>query len=162
MTHHHTADTLYQTHADSVRRYLYRRVRDLDLADDLCNDVFVRIIEALPDYDDRGLPVEAWIYRIAHDKAVDAIRRMVRRPAVPIEEHHAISDDMAPTQDSALQQALNRLNADQRRVVQLRYCDDYTISEIAQLMGRSEGSVKQLRNRGMVALRHNYRPVNSA
>ena len=162
MTHHHTADTLYQTHADSVRRYLYRRVRDMALADDLCNDVFVRIIEALPDYDERGLPVEAWIYRIAHDKAVDAIRRMVRRPAVPIEEHHAISDDLTAPQDSALQQALARLNAEQRRVVMLRYCDDYSTSEIAQLLNRSEGSVKQLRNRGMVALRRNYQSVSSA
>ena len=134
----------------------------MDLADHLCHDVFVRIIEALPDYDERGLPVEAWMYRIAHDRAVDAIRRMARRPAVPIEAHHAISADPTSVPDDALQQALNRLSAEQRQIILLRYCDEYSVSEIAQLLGRSEGSIKQLRNRGMVALRRTYHTVSSA
>lgn len=159
----HNAADLYAAHADSIRRYLFRRVRDKDLADDICNDVFVRVIESLPHYDERGLPIEAWLYRIAHDKAVDAIRQLVRRPAVTIEEHHATSiDHETLTNDTALADALARLNADQRRVVLLRYCDDYSVSEIAQLLNRSEGAIKQLRNRGMATLRASYTPVISA
>lgn len=161
--HQHTAADLYAAHAAGVRRFLYRRVRDMDVAEDLCNDVFVRVIEALPHYDERGLPIEAWIYRIAHDKAVDAIRRVVRRPAVSIQEHHAtVIDHTTLEDDTQLQQALARLSADQRRVVLLRYCDEYTIAEIATLLNRSEGSIKQLRNRGMELLRQSYTPTHSA
>lgn len=159
----HTAADLYVTHADSIRRYLFRRIRDMELADDLCNDVFVRVIEALPRYDDRGLPIEAWLYRIAHDKAVDAIRQRIRHPQVGIEEHHAtIIDHDTLISDPALQHALTRLNDEQRRVVLLRYCDDYTIAEIAQILNRSVGSIKQLRNRGMATLREHYTPIRSA
>ncbi|MEY2845092.1 MAG: hypothetical protein RL076_638 [Chloroflexota bacterium] len=163
MTHQHNAAALYHAHADNIRRYLFRRVRDMDLADDLCNDVFVRIIEALPHYDERGLPIEAWLYRIAHDKAVDAIRRLARRPSVSIEDHHAlILDHDTLDHDPALQQALARLNEDQRKVVMLRYCDDYSIRQIAHLLNRSEGSIKQLRNRGVMLLRTHYKPTPSA
>ncbi|MCE2853336.1 MAG: RNA polymerase sigma factor [Roseiflexaceae bacterium] len=163
MTHQHNAATLYHNHAASIRRYLFRRVRDMDLADDLCNDVFVRIIESLPHYDERGLPIEAWLYRIAHDKAVDAIRRMARYPAVTIEEHHAtMLDHTTIESDPVLQHALARLNDDQRKVILLRYCDDYSISEIAQLLNRSEGAIKQLRNRGVALLRTHYTATSSA
>jgi RNA polymerase sigma-70 factor (ECF subfamily) len=87
MSHQQTVATLYATHAESIRRYFYRRIYDAALAEDLCNDVFVRVLEGLPNYHDRGLPIEAWLYRIAHDKAVDAIRYMARRPQVTIQEY---------------------------------------------------------------------------
>jgi RNA polymerase sigma-70 factor (ECF subfamily) len=61
-----------------------------------------------------------------------------------------------------LQHALARLNDDQRKVILLRYCDDYSISEIAQLLNRSEGAIKQLRNRGVALLRTHYTATSSA
>ena len=161
MSHQQTVATLYTNHADAIRRYLYRRVYDSALAEDLCNDVFVRVLEGLPSYHDRGLPIEAWLYRIAHDKAVDAIRYMARRPQVSIQEYDThVLDESSIADDEHFRTVLAHLSEEQRRVIIMRYCNDMTFAQIARALNRSEGAIKQLRNRGLQTLRETY--VSSA
>ncbi|MCX6015106.1 MAG: RNA polymerase sigma factor [Chloroflexales bacterium] len=161
MSHQHTVATLYSNHADGIRRYLYRRVFDISLAEDLCNDVFVRVLEGLPNYHDRGLPIEAWLYRIAHDKAVDAIRYLARRPNVRIQDYDAhVLDESSIADDEHFRTILEHLSEEQRRVIIMRYRNDMTFAQIARSLKRSEGAVKQLRNRGLQTLRETY--VSSA
>ena len=161
MSHQQTVATLYVNHADAIRRYLYRRVYDTALAEDLCNDVFVRVLEGLPSYHDRGLPIEAWLYRIAHDKAVDAIRYMARRPHVTIQEYDAhVLDESSIADDEHFRSILTNLSEEQQRVIIMRYCNDMTFAQIARSLNRSEGAIKQLRNRGLQTLRETY--VSSA
>ena len=159
MSHQQTVATLYANHADSIRRYLYRRVYDVALAEDLCNDVFVRVLEGLPTYHDRGLPIEAWLYRIAHDKAVDAIRYMARRPQVTIQDYDAhVLDESSLAEDDHFRSILANLSEEQRRVIIMRYCNDMTFAQIARTLKRSEGAIKQLRNRSIQILRETYVP----
>lgn len=162
MQHHRVAE-LYQHHADSIRRFMYRRTGDMALSEDLCNDVFVRIIEGLPNYTDRGLPIEAWMYRIARDRVIDYYRKQNHRQVHSLNEGDAVvSDASAVESDDTLQQMLAQLNPEQQQVLLLRYRDDLTFAQIAQTMQRSEGAVKQLRLRGIQQLKEHYRPVQSA
>ena len=66
---------LYERYAPAIYRYLYARVQDATLAEDLRAEVFARMVEGLPRYQDRGWPISAWLYRIAHDRSVDCYRR---------------------------------------------------------------------------------------
>jgi RNA polymerase sigma-70 factor (ECF subfamily) len=163
MNHYQRIAELYDTHAESLRRYIFRRVGDFGLAEDLCNEVFVRMLESLASYQERGLPIEAWMYRIAHDRIIDTYRWQNRHPSMPLSEieisaptaHHVESDEMFRTM-------LANLNDDQRRVLLMRYRDDLTFAEIAKALDRSEGAVKQLKRRGLQQIKEHYRPTSSA
>ena len=69
---------VYDAFADPIYRYVSFRVRSPEDAEDLTDQVFLKMIEALPAYDDRGLPFAAWLYRIARNLVVDRYRRSAR------------------------------------------------------------------------------------
>ena len=161
--HHQRVTELYQHHADAIRRFIYRRTGDMALSEDLCNDVFVRVIEGLPSYTERGLPIEAWLYRITRDRIIDYYRKQTHRQAQSLNDEHAVVSDAATIEsDDMFQQMLAHLNPEQQQVLLLRYRDDLTFAQIAQAMHRSEGAVKQLRLRGLQQLKEHYRPIRSA
>ena len=163
MHHHHRIAELYELHADAVRRFMYRRTGDHALSEDLCNDVFVHMIEGLPHYEERGLPIEAWMYRIARDRVIDTYRRQARRKQASLDGHDVAVCDVDECEiDDTLRSMLERLNPEQRQVLLMRYRGDMTFAQIAEVMQRSEGAVKQLRKRGLEQLKTHYQPVSSA
>src|SRR5574341_120016 len=70
---------LYRRHVDVVYRYVYVRVSQATVAEDITSEVFLRALETLPDYEQRGTPFLGWLYRIAHGRVVDYYRRNSRR-----------------------------------------------------------------------------------
>src|SRR5512135_804856 len=70
---------LYDRHRESIFRYLWIRLDDRQLAEDLTGDVFMRMLDALPRYQMKGQPFRAWLYRIAHNLAIDYFRKMNRQ-----------------------------------------------------------------------------------
>lgn len=165
MTHQHRVADLYATHASAIQRYIFRRVNDHALAEDLTSDVFVRVLEGLQGYHDRGLPIEAWLYRIAHDRVIDCYRAQHRRPVCSLEAAHVEVQVVTATDiehESAFADMLQNLTDEQRQVLVLRYRDELTFAQIATHLDRTEGSVKQLNKRGIRQLKMIYHPVNSA
>jgi RNA polymerase sigma-70 factor, ECF subfamily len=164
---HYSIAELYDTHAAAIQRYIQRRISDRPAAEDLTNDVFVRVIEGMPRYEDRGLPIEAWLYRIAHDRVIDYYRRTARFPTVSIDGDNddvelAQPNPSAADSDTVFAEMLARLTDEQRAVLLLRYRDDLAYADIAQHLQRSEGSVKQLQKRAIRQLKTVYRPTLSA
>lgn len=144
---------LYEAYFERIYAFILRRVRDRDAAEDLTADVFHRALASLPRFAWRGVPFAAWLYRIAANAVADrrtrdARDRDVPNPVEPIEigleelEHRA-----------QLFRLVEQLPADQRRVLSLRFAEEKTTREIAALLGRSEGAVKQLQFRALQALR---------
>ena len=165
MTHQQRVAELYSTHANAIQRYIYRRVNDHALAEDLTSEVFVRVIESLHGYNDRGLPIEAWLYRIAHDRVIDSYRLQTRRPSCPLDESQPDLQAVSAADiehDAGFAEMLLHLTDEQRQVLALRYRDELTFAEIATHLDRTEGSVKQLNKRGIRQLKAIYRPVISA
>lgn len=152
---------LYQRHAEAVFRYIYYRVSDQTVAEDLVGEVFVRALEALPGYQDSGTPFVAWLYRIAHARVVDHYRRQkVRKVALLNDDlladdqsspEHSIDDQIDAQQ---IQQALAHLTEEQQQVISFRFIAQYSVAEVAQIMKKTEGAVKALQHRGLAALRH--------
>ncbi|MFM2310065.1 MAG: hypothetical protein RLY87_2187 [Chloroflexota bacterium] len=165
MTHQQRVADLYATHAGAIQRYIYRRVNDHTLAEDLTSEVFIRVLEGLHSYHDRGLPIEAWLYRIAHDRVIDSYRAQQRRPVCSLDESHLEVRGATGAEiehDSAFADMLLHLTDEQRQVLVLRYRDELTFAQIATHLERSEGSVKQLSKRGIRQLKTLYQPVISA
>lgn len=153
---------LYERYAPAIYRYLYVRVQDAALAEDLRAEVFMRMVEGLSRYQDRGWPISAWLYRIAHDRSVDTIRAQRRRQYVSLGTWAGVCE--GPEQNVGLQldyeelhRSLDTLTADQRQVIQLRFLADMSIQEVAQRLGRTEGAVKALQHRGLQALSRQLR-----
>src|SRR5512136_896390 len=96
---------LYDLHRESIFRYFWLRLDDRQLAEDLTGDVFMRMLDALPRYRAYGLPFRAWLYRIAHNLAIDYFRKMNHQLTVPLEvvdEQPVDGDDPGAALDRTL------------------------------------------------------------
>jgi len=138
-------------------------------AEDLTAQTFERALGAIGRYQERGAPFSAWLLRIAANAVINRARRPAAVPLHaeradgvirPREDEAAVAaDDVAKEwveewlRADWIEDHLAALSADQRRVVQLRFYDDLSFDAVAAAMGRSEGAVKQLLRRTLVALR---------
>jgi RNA polymerase sigma-70 factor, ECF subfamily len=135
-----------------------------DLADDLSGDVFVRLCEKIDTYRPRdGVPFPAWLYRIAHNRLVDFLRRR-RLPSVSLAvlaesgciepvDSRAERAFAAADRATELDAAYARLTGEQRAALHHRVVCDRSLRQTAQIMRKSEDSVKQLQFRALARLR---------
>jgi RNA polymerase sigma-70 factor, ECF subfamily len=148
---------LYAVYADDLCAFVRSIVRDHHDAEDVTQSVFARLPAILDRYQERDAAFAAWLFRVARNAALDHMRG--RRP-IPVEEVRAaeLSDPLGDRERSrALRGALDQLPDDQRQVVLLRHVLGMSPGEIADLTGRSEGSVHGLHHRGRQAVQANLR-----
>lgn len=146
---------LYRLHAPAIFRYFYFRVPDRRTAEDLTGEVFVKMVEALPRYEERGHPITAWLFRMAHDRMVDHHRRAAHRQTEPLSD--TLEAREAGTEAQALDQAeqqqlrtlLRTLSDEQQVVIQLRFIEGYSLEECAHLLGKTTGAIKSLQHRAL-------------
>jgi RNA polymerase sigma-70 factor, ECF subfamily len=143
---------LYENNFERVYAFIVRRVRDRSVAEDLTSDVFHKALAALPNFDWRGIPFAAWLFRIASNVVADQWKRAAKEV---VEDPPEAGTDVSleVEQRVHLFRMVEQLPADQRRVIGMRFAEDKSIREIAQELGRSEGAVKQLQFRGLKTLR---------
>jgi RNA polymerase sigma-70 factor (ECF subfamily) len=157
---------LYDAYAPRVRRFLRHQLGSGDLAEDLLQRTFVKMIEALPRYQSRGLPFGAWVFRIARNAVID--HRRTSHPAIPLdaaaERPANIGDPVATAEQGQdrdrLRHALDTLPDDQRQVLEWRFFAELSPGETAVLMGRSNGAVRVLQHRALVRLRQILEPAS--
>jgi RNA polymerase sigma-70 factor (ECF subfamily) len=155
---------IYRTYAVPIYRFFAYRVQGRELAEDLSQQVFLKMIEQLPNYRSKGAPFAAWVFRIARNIWIDQHR--TSHPAAPLESLSESSQDGPGPEESALRKldwervrsALYRLPDEQREVVVCRFFAELSPAETAALMGRSEGSVRVIQHRALAALRRMLLP----
>jgi len=148
---------IYERYSAAIYRYIYFRVGEAELAEDLQAEVFLRMLEGIHRYEERGWPISAWLYRIAHDRTVDTIRRRRTRKHVPLDTWGGSCDGpenavSAQLDYEELNRTLSDLTTDQRQVILLRFMADMSVQEVAHMIGRTEGAVKALQHRGLQSL----------
>jgi RNA polymerase sigma-70 factor (ECF subfamily) len=144
---------LYVRYADKVYGHVRGYIRDDSEAEDVTQQVFAKLIGALTKYEPREVPFSAWILRVAHNVAIDTIRR---RRAVPVEDVRVADtgdSELAHDRALALREALQALPLDQREVLVLRHVVGLTPCEIAERLGKTESSIHGLHHRGRGALK---------
>lgn len=153
---------LYELYVDRIYRYAYRRVGTHHDAEDVTAQTFQQALQALPKYEWRGLPFGAWLFRIAGN----IINRRGRTGGreIPVEDvtvfsyQEEMDDDPVDqiTRDEVADELVDlvqTLPPDQQRVLILKFSHGLKNREIGDIMGRSEGAVKQLVHRALVNLR---------
>ena len=153
---------LYERHVQTIFRFIYARLDDRQDAEDLTEEVFLRVWQALPDYEEKGVPFLAFLFRIARNAVIDFYRSAGRigyqEPIedTVIEDLHSDPGEAAMTnlEHQELRRVLDNLRDEYRMVLVLRFLSELSPEETAQVMGRSIGAVRVLQHRALSALRN--------
>ena len=151
--------SLYDEYFDRIAQYIYVRIGDRNEAEDLAGDVFVKALESLKSYKERGIPMQAWLFRIAHNVSVDRLRKRGRVTTVPINEVtiEVREEPVAMAEKSIemgkVNEAMQRLTPEQREVVRLRFFGGLSSREVGAILRKSDGAVREMQRAAVEKLR---------
>jgi RNA polymerase sigma-70 factor, ECF subfamily len=149
---------LYHRYVHVIYRYVYARVRDAVVAEDLTAQVFLKALEGLSSYEPTGTPFVAWLYRIAYARTVDHWRRQGRRQQVPLTEDLPSNAPGAAELTEAEAEwitaidLLAQLTDDQQEVIILRFIGEMSLAETATILSKTVGAVKATQHRALASL----------
>jgi RNA polymerase sigma-70 factor (ECF subfamily) len=144
---------LYVRYADDVLRYVRGFVKDFHEAEDITQNVFMKLIKVIGKYEPREVPFAAWILRVARNVALDHLRS---RRLTPCEEIRVQDDErlrIAHEKGKDLREALEQLPVEQREVLILRHIIGLSPVEIATVLGKTESSIHGLHHRGRASFK---------
>jgi RNA polymerase sigma-70 factor (ECF subfamily) len=152
-------EALYLLHFDRVYSYLHMSVGNRHDAEDLTTQTFLKMLEAIGRFRWRSAPFSAWLFRIAHNLAIDhfrATRRWQPEDEVPEPERGAESS----AEEAALEaigrrsmlELIETLSPEQQQVLTLKFVFSFSNGEAATILGKSEGAVKSLQHRALASL----------
>ncbi|HET7279262.1 MAG TPA: sigma-70 family RNA polymerase sigma factor [Dermatophilaceae bacterium] len=151
---------LYERYVDTVYRYIYVRVGNVHLAQDLTSETFVRALRRIDSFSWQGRDIAAWFVTIARnlitDNAKSARFRMEVSTADMLDADQRVEAPEAEVldrlRDERLLRAVKALKPEQAECVVLRFLQGLSLAETAKVLGKSEGAVKQLQLRAVRAL----------
>ncbi len=152
--------SLFDTYYPKIYNYGLIQLQEAHAAEDLASDVMLKVLESIPKYRSRGVPLSAWVFRIARNRIVDIRRRGSRRREVGLTDTFVDCSSTAPHSavETALDYgqvslALSHLTQVQEQVIVLRFLKDLDVATVAKILGRSESAVKSLQFRALTSLR---------
>ncbi len=159
---------LYERYAERIFNYVYYRTGNQHDAEDLTARVFQRAMNHIRNYTDRGVPFSAWLYRIAHNLVANWHRDRSRKqeiaiddlPVLPTKNDHPERNLVRSQEQDALLRMIRKLPPERQNLLILKFVEDMSNAEIGKIMGRSEGAVKSLYHRTLLALRDQLEDQN--
>ncbi|HWO73221.1 MAG TPA: sigma-70 family RNA polymerase sigma factor [Dehalococcoidia bacterium] len=152
--------TLYDTHINQVYRYALARLGNVQDAEDVAEEIFLKMLNGLPNYEWRKVPFAAWLMRIARNEVISFARRNGKR-----NHHGELPEDLLdrgnndPVENAERQLALEDLRMAvellpeaQREVIILRFAAGLSVADTARALGKRENNVKVLQHKGMQRL----------
>lgn len=151
---------LYDRYFDGIYRYAYTRIGHQADAEDLTEQVFLKMVDSIQSYRPRkGAGFSSWLYRIAHNLVVDRYRR-AGREALSLADH---VEDPAPRTNPELvlqssedrrhlYEAIQQLTLEQQQLVALRFIDNLDVEEVARIMKRRPGAIHSMQHRALASL----------
>ena len=151
---------LYEEYYDRITRYAYVHIGDRNDAEDIAGETFLRALKTLDSYQERGVPMQAWLFKIAHNLIVDYLRKKTKIKIQAI-DISPLADDEDPTvmvekkvQLEKVKKAMINLTDDQREVIGLRFLGGMTSREVAQVMNKNDGAVREMQRAAIEKLRN--------
>lgn len=147
---------IFDNHYARLCTFFYYRVGDASAAEDLASQVFVEAVAGIERYSYRGIPLGAWLFRIARNVSSDYLRKETRNAktaanaAFDAEQPQSAEFDV---DEGRLMLAMDQLTAEQRQVVVLRFFSDLSIADTANVMSKSPGAIKALQHRALEHMR---------
>lgn len=159
---------LYERYVERIYNYVFYRTGNLHDAEDLTARVFQRAMNHIRNYTDRGVPFSAWLYRIAHNLVANWHRDRSRKQEIPIDElpilptkgDHPERNLVRSQEQESLLRMIRKLPPERQNLLILKFVENMSNAEIGKIMGRSEGAVKSLYHRTLLALRDQLEDLN--
>jgi RNA polymerase sigma-70 factor, ECF subfamily len=159
-------EELYLIHFDRIYSYLHLSVGNRHDAEDLTTQTFLKMLEAIGRFRWQAVPFSAWLFRIAHNLAMDhfrARRRVQTEDEVPepagLEESSAEDQAMDSLGRAGMLALIEGLSAEQRQVLTLKFLFGFANAEVAGILGKTEGAVKSLQHRALATLQKHVAPA---
>jgi RNA polymerase sigma-70 factor, ECF subfamily len=152
-------EELYLIHFDRIYSYLHVSVGNRHDAEDLTTQTFLRMLESIGKFRWQSAPFSAWLFRIAHNLAMDHFRANRRwQPEEVVPEPEA--DESTSAEAGALEaigrksmlDLIDDLSPEQQQVLTLKFVFSFANAEAAAILGKSEGAIKSLQHRALVSL----------
>jgi RNA polymerase sigma-70 factor (ECF subfamily) len=152
-------EELYLIHFDRIYSYLHMSVGNRHDAEDLTTQTFLKMLESIGKFKFQSAPFSAWLFRIAHNLAMDHFR--AARRWQPEEEVPEPVGDAEPSAEAQALQSIGRqsmlqliedLSPEQQQVLTLKFVFNFPNAEVATILGKTEGAIKSLQHRALVSL----------
>lgn len=152
---------IYERYVGKIYNYIFYRTGNQHDAEDLTAKVFHRAMAHVDTYVDKGVPFQAWLYRIAHNLVANFHRDQSRRKVISLDDYvvHALRSDAPDRQAETSEElemlinAVKRLPAERQQLLLLKFIEQKSNAEIGEIMDRTEGAIKSLYHRTLLALR---------
>ena len=152
-------EELYLLHFDRIYSYLHMSVGNRHDAEDLTTQTFLKMLESIKRFRWQSAPFSAWLFRIAHNLAMDHFRAGRRWqpeeevPELPGQEELSAEDEaMHSIGRASMLELIEGLSPEQRQVLTLKFVFSFGNAEVATILGKTEGAVKSLQHRALVSL----------
>ena len=151
--------SLYEEYYDKIARYVYVRIGTRTEAEDIAGEVFLKALKSLKSYQERGIPMQAWLFKIAHNLVVDHLRKTAKRKTVPIDTVQIESEvDPVATAEKNMElekvsEAMEQLTQEQKEVLRLRFFGGLTSAETGRVLNKSDGAVREMQRAAIENLR---------
>jgi RNA polymerase sigma-70 factor, ECF subfamily len=152
-------EELYLIHFDRIYSYLHMSVGNRHDAEDLTTQTFLKMLESISKFRFRAAPFSAWLFRIAHNLAMDhfrAARRWQPEEDVPEppgqEELSAEEEALHSIGRASMLELIEGLSHEQQQVLTLKFVFNFGNAEVATILGKTDGAVKSLQHRALVSL----------
>jgi RNA polymerase sigma-70 factor (ECF subfamily) len=152
-------EELYLIHFDRIYSYLHVSVGNKHDAEDLTTQTFLKMLESINKFRWQAAPFSAWLFRIAHNLAMDHFRATRRwQPEEDVPEPDA--DESTSAETGALEsigrksmlELIDELSPEQQQVLTLKFVFNFANAEAATILGKTEGAIKSLQHRALVSL----------
>lgn len=153
--------SVYDATSAKLFGVIVRLVRDREIAEDILQDVYVKVWQRAARYDpERASPI-TWLSTIARNTAIDHLRRAGRKPETTTDELPEIEDDAVPADEmlcsmednAALRRCMDELQPDHRRSIRLAFFDGMSHSQLSEQFGVPLGTLKSWIRRGLQSLK---------
>src|SRR5213596_3404674 len=152
-------EALYLLHFDRVYSYLHLSVGNRHDAEDLTTQTFLKMLESIGRFRWRSAPFAAWLFRIAHNLAMDhfrARRRWQPEEEVPepqgSEEPSAELEAMQSIGRQSMLELIEQLSPEQQQVLTLKFVFNFPNADVAKILDKTEGAIKSLQHRALASL----------
>ncbi len=151
---------LYEEYYDRIARYAFVHIGDRADSEDLAGEVFLKALKSLDSYQERGVPMRAWLFKIAHNLVVDYLRKKAKFRAeatdmelVQVGNEDPIGEAETKIRMEKVAEAMKKLTPDQRQVISLRFMGGLASKEVAEAMKKSDGAVREMQRAAIEKLR---------
>jgi len=156
-------EELYLIHFDRIYSYLHVSVGNKHDAEDLTTQTFLKMLESIGRFRWQSAPFSAWLFRIAHNLAMDHFRAGRRwQPEADVPEPSPDESSSAAEQAlhaigrRSMQELIEELSPEQQQVLTLKFVFNFSNGEVATILGKTEGAIKSLQHRALVSLQKQF------